>query len=132
MDETELRELLWPPATYSLIIEPVPALAGLGSRVELHELSVGAVKRTIIEAAETHQSARWPDMLLGRALWIDGEPIGIERLDALPGRLTPVVTAAIKRCMVLHGYADVAGLGAGSSAQAQEHAPGEASAPSAD
>jgi hypothetical protein len=115
------------PQTFSLMIEPVPALASLGARVELHEISVGAVKRTILEAAENNQSARWADMLLARCLWVDGEPIGLAALDELPGRYTEAVNAATKRCMVLHGYGRV--IGEPESAE-EDDAPGEASAPS--
>lgn len=85
--------------TYELHREPVPGLADLGARVELREVSYGAVKRAMGAAPEGLVG----EALLGAALHVDGEPLGLEGLLELPGRFSSAIAEALARCLEVHG-----------------------------
>lgn len=87
--------------TFALQVEPCPALsAGLGRAVELRELSYGAMKRAFRAGGGLEHAT---DALFAFALHVDGSPLGIEGLDALPGHLAEDINAAITRCLRMHG-----------------------------
>jgi len=85
---------------FELVTETVsPDLAGLGDQVELRELSYGAL-RAVMRATTPELAG---DGLLGACLFVDGAPIGLEALLALPGRFSGAIGAAMAQAMALHG-----------------------------
>jgi len=82
------------------IVDPVPGLEALGAQVQLRELSYGALREAMGAATG---AARASDALLAAALFVDGAPIGLETLDALPGRFAGPIARAMERCLELHG-----------------------------
>jgi hypothetical protein len=84
-------------------LEAEPALQALG-HVQLRELSYGDMR----EAMRTSGATDAADVLLGRCLLVDGEPIGLARLRALPGRLAGALARSTVQVMRLHGLAEPA------------------------
>ena len=80
-------------------LRPVPGFEELGD-VELRELPYGAVRAALAAGASIDRST---EALFAASLHIDGKPVGLEGLDALPGRVSGSVSAAVARCMELHG-----------------------------
>lgn len=86
---------------FELQTVPAPAgLAALGARVELRELSYGALRRAMQAAASQGQAG---EALLAACLYVDGEPLGLEALQALPGRFAGAIARALERALELHG-----------------------------
>jgi hypothetical protein len=103
------------------VVEPVAGFEALG-RAELHELSCGEVNRVMRQAPDgLHGEA-----LLAACLRIDGAPLGLERLQALPGRFFFAVRRAVDRCGVLHGFGVATAAAEASPATAEEPTQGEA------
>lgn len=86
---------------FELRIVPLPRLAELGESVELRELSYGELRRVMQEAS----GKRAGESLLGATLCVNGTPIGLEALDALPGRFAGALGAALQECLGLYGMA---------------------------
>jgi hypothetical protein len=76
-----------------------PGLAALGRWVELHELPYGELRAVMRTTARDLAG----EGLLGACLFVDGAPIGLEALLALPGRFSGAIAAAMGRAMALHG-----------------------------
>jgi hypothetical protein len=81
-------------------IEPVPGLEALGARVQLRELSYGSLRAAMRAVAGSDRAS---ELLLGASLYVDGAPLGLDGLDALPGHLSGAVARAMSRCLELHG-----------------------------
>jgi hypothetical protein len=112
------------PETYELQRVPCPELGVLGAQVELRELSYGALRRAMAQADEASGVG---DAVLAAALYVDGEPLGQEALDALPGRYSMPITNALARCLKLHGLTSArARPAAEAPPPPDEPAPGEA------
>jgi hypothetical protein len=92
------REPLLP---FRLIVEDVPALAELGV-VQLRELGCGALKRAFLAVKGEPNVAAIIDEVLAQALTIDGEPIGRDGLDMVPGHLLPALNEVTNRCAEIH------------------------------
>jgi hypothetical protein len=90
-------------------VEPVEGLEGLGAQVQLRELSYGQMRAALGSAPE---ASRAGDALLARSLHVDGAPLGLERLDAAPGRFSGAIARAMQRCLALHGMGGEAPLDA--------------------
>jgi hypothetical protein len=104
-------------------VDPVPGLEPLGARVQLRELSYGAMRAAMTSAPD---GARAGEALLGASLMVDGAPLGLAALDALPGRFAGAITRALAHCLALHG------LGPPTPGDAaNDEAPAEAGAPAA-
>jgi hypothetical protein len=88
------------------VISPVPGLEALGERVELRELAYRDVRAALAAGSEV---ARSTEALFAASLHVDGAPLGLDALDALPGRLAGSVTRALQRCLALHGMGAPAG-----------------------
>lgn len=88
------------PLTYALQCEPCPALSDLGAQVELRELSYGALRRAMAQASEAGGVG---DAVLAASLHVDGAPLGLAGLEALPGRWSMAIANALTRCLELHG-----------------------------
>jgi hypothetical protein len=72
--------------TFELQTQPAPAgLAVLGSVVELRELPFGPLMELLAKGGQH---------LLGASLHVDGQPIGAEALQALPGRFAAALVEA--------------------------------------
>lgn len=87
------------------IVDPVPGLETLGAQVQLRELRYGAL-RAVMQAAQAPERAG--EALLAAALYIDGAPVGLEGLDAVPGRFAGAIARAMARCLELHGMTSAA------------------------
>jgi hypothetical protein len=113
------------PLTFELQREPCPGLADLGDEVELRELSYGALRRAMAQASETSGVG---DAVLAASLHVDGEPLGLAGLDALPGRLSMAIANALTRCLELHGLTSAKPRAADDAQDegVEETAPGEA------
>jgi hypothetical protein len=100
---------------------PAPAgLAPLGSSVELRELSYGAVRRAMAEG----EGRRASEALLAASLHVDGAPLTLDTLDALPGRFSSAIGQALGQTLALHGMGaasedDAANDAAGGPAQGE-------------
>jgi len=104
------------------VIHPVPGFDALGTDVELRELPYGEVRAALAAGRAAERST---ESLFAASLHIDGKPLGLAGLDALPGRLSGAVQRAIERCLDLHGMLRVPAPEA--DEPAQEDAPeGEA------
>ena len=115
-----------PLETFALVTEPCEGLtSALGRDYELRELPYGAMKRAMRAAGALDAAG---DALLAASLHVDGTPIGMDRLDALPGHLSTVIQAALVRCLELHGLSTAAAAAPAESpaATGTEASPGEA------
>ena len=108
------------------IVDPVPGLERLGDQVQLRELCYGDLRRAMSEA---NGVGRAGEALLARSLWVDGAPIGLEALDALPGRFAGAIARAMERCLMLHGMGPPAAPDESAANDEDGDAPGEASTP---
>jgi hypothetical protein len=71
---------------FELHYEPAPAgLASLGSVVEIRELPFGQLMDLLAKGGQH---------LLGASLHVDGVPIGVDALQALPGRFAASLVEA--------------------------------------
>jgi hypothetical protein len=107
-------------------LQTVPApegLAALGERVELRELTYGELRRTMATA----DRAQAGEALLAASLYVDGAPLGLDALQALPGRFAGGIARALERTLALHGMGVTAPAEDTDEASAAE--PSEASAP---
>ena len=88
---------------YALQVKPGPAklaeVFGVSS-VEIRELSYGAMTDAMRIGAERNRAS---DGLLAESLHVDGHPVGLDALLALPGRLSKVIGDALTTCLVMHG-----------------------------
>lgn len=85
---------------FELRTEPAPqGLASLGQVVELHELCYGAMR----DAMAAGVGAESADRLLAASLHVDGEPVGYDALQALPGRFAGSIARALEQTLRLHG-----------------------------
>jgi len=87
------------PTTFELHRERVPALADLGTVVELREIPYGRVKRAMSAAPEGMVG----EALLGASLFVDDAPIGFDAVLDLPGRYSSGIAEALARCLEIHG-----------------------------
>lgn len=90
---------------FELRTEPFPALASLSATgaVELRELDFGRMFEAIVAAPDAVQTGLYQ---LAASLHVDGEPIGIDRLRALPGRYFVAIQLAQAACRRLHSVED--------------------------
>jgi hypothetical protein len=89
--------------TYELQVRAVPQpLAGAcgGTVVELRELTYGQMRAAMRHGGEQELAS---EALLGAALHVDGEPLGLEGLLNLPGRFAGDVAKVMRQCHVMHG-----------------------------
>lgn len=87
---------------YDLQTEPGPAaLAPLG-QVELRELPYGQMRAVMAASDQPGQSA---ERLMAASMHVDGQPLGYEALQALPGRFAGGITTALTQCLRMHGLA---------------------------
>ena len=83
---------------------PAPeGLAMLGTVVELRELPYGLMRQAI---AKGYKVQATNEGLLAESLHIDGKPLGLERLMALPGRLAGPIGKALEAVIKLHDLKD--------------------------
>ncbi len=109
---------------FELQTVPAPAgLAALGERVELRELSYGALRAAMQSAVVRGQAG---EALLAASLHVDGEPLGLEALEALPGRFAGAIARALQRTLELHGMSLDAANEADAEAPDEDPPPGEA------
>lgn len=80
---------------FELQTRPAPAaLAVLGAVVELREIDYAATLDAMFAVSTSTRKARPIDGLLAACLFVDGKPIGLEALLALPGRFTRSIQQA--------------------------------------
>ena len=85
---------------FELQRKPAPAgLAALGD-VEVRELGYGAMREAMSATDKPGQSA---ERLLAASLHVNGEPLGYEALQQLPGRFAGAIAASLEVCLRLHG-----------------------------
>jgi hypothetical protein len=92
-------------AGYELQREPVEGalavfLGAPAVPVDLRELTYGELQRAMYEVSGTRQMAQ---SVLAATLAVNGEPIGLDELDALPGRFARELGALLTRTMAMHG-----------------------------
>jgi hypothetical protein len=85
--------------TFALQTEPVAGLEELG-QCELREVPAGPL-RLLMGHCHTHD-LDLTFSVLAASLHVDGEPIGLERLDALPARFLGPLQPVIQACIAMH------------------------------
>jgi hypothetical protein len=70
-----------------------------GQRVELHELSYGALREAMRQVGEAE---RYTEAVLAASLHVDDAPLGLEALYALPGRFAGAITEGLRAAAELH------------------------------
>lgn len=87
---------------YELQRVPVdPRLAEvLGADACFVEMSYGAVRKEMARAPAAMDSAEY---LAAACIHVNGQPLGIEGLRAIPGRFTKLIAQAIEQTIRLHG-----------------------------
>lgn len=75
-----------------------------GARLELVELTFGP--QFLIAVGVRTRGDNAGLALLAGALQVDGHPIGLEELQALPARLGPELNALMLECMQMHAADD--------------------------
>jgi hypothetical protein len=89
---------------FDLHIRPAPAgLADLGTLVELREVPYGRMR----ELMSGPGPLSGPERLLAEVLHIDGQPLGIDRLqNSLPSRYTRAVRDSLALILKMHDIDD--------------------------
>jgi len=93
---------------YELQVRPAPqklAAAFGGTTIELRELSYGATTDAMRIGGERGRAS---EGLLGESLHVDGKPVGLDALLALPGRYMRLVGEALGDCIEMHGLRSTA------------------------
>ena len=86
---------------YELQTLPAPdKLAPLGQAVELRELPFGEMREAMGAAERPEERGFY---LLAASLHVDGQPLGYEELQALPGRFSGGLTQALALVVRMHG-----------------------------
>jgi hypothetical protein len=86
---------------FELRVMPAPAIfACLGGVVELREVPYGMARQALNAGGKRGYSA---EGLLAVSLHVDGAPIGLDALLALPGRFTGHISKAMQAAVDLHG-----------------------------
>jgi hypothetical protein len=93
---------------YELQVRPAPQrLAGAfgGTVIELRELTYGQMRDAMRAGGDVERAS---ESLLGQSLHVDGKPVGLDALLALPGRFAGLVGSVLSDCIRMHGLAGAA------------------------
>lgn len=101
--------------SFELLVRPVPQrlAEAIGGTVELRELTFGQIREAIRLGGEQERAS---ESLLAASLHVDGKPIGMPALLALPGRFAGVIAQAMKECAEMHGISGDAAVADGDAA----------------
>jgi hypothetical protein len=80
--------------------------AALGGNAELRELSYGQLREAMTKAPTIAEAAEY---ITAASLIVNGQPLGIEALRALPGRFSGEIGSLLAEVVAMHGMGEQAG-----------------------